>query len=168
LAIHGDTLAVSAPRWELAATPLKKGNGEVYVFERSGSDQWVQIAVLKAFDPTPSDYFGVSVAMTDSALFVGANGEGSAGHGVSAEPAPGSAAYSGAAFLFARAGHTWTPNGFFKASNSESNDGFGYSVALSADTGFAAAVYESSNASGIDGDQANDSLMNAGAVYVFH
>jgi hypothetical protein len=168
LAIRGDTLAVSAPRWELAATPLKKESGEVYIFERAGSDHWTQTAVLRAFDPAPSDYFGVSVAMTDTALFVGANGEGSGGHGVSAEPAPGSAPYSGAAYLFARAGQTWTPNGFFKASNSESNDGFGYSVALSADTAIAAAVYESSNASGIDGDQTNDSVMNAGAVYVFH
>ena len=167
LALRGDVLAVSAPRWEFAASLIKHSPGEVYIFERA-QDQWAQTAVVRAAKPAPSDYFGVSVSLTDTALLVGANGEGSGGRGVGVDPQSGSAAYSGAAYLFARVGKDWTPSAFFKASNSESNDGFGYSVALSGDTAFASAVYERSNATGVDGDQTNNSVMNAGAVYAFH
>lgn len=59
--------------------------------------------------------------------------------------------------------------GYFKASNPGRADLFGYSVALSADGGTLAvgAIYESSGATGVDGDQTNDSEQLAGAVYVF-
>lgn len=59
--------------------------------------------------------------------------------------------------------------GYFKASNSGKNDGYGASVALSADGSTLAvgAPGESSKATGIDGDQADNSVEGAGAVYVF-
>lgn len=49
------------------------------------------------------------------------------------------------------------------------NDAFGYSVAMSADgeTIAIGALYEYSAAIGIDGDQANNSTQEAGAVYLF-
>jgi cysteine-rich repeat protein len=59
--------------------------------------------------------------------------------------------------------------GYFKASNSESGDAFGTSVAVSGD-GSTVAVgvpYEDSNATGIGGNQADNSRTDAGAVYVF-
>jgi FG-GAP repeat/Cadherin-like beta sandwich domain len=169
LALDGDRLAVSAPRWEFAASLfVKRPPGEVYLFERGQDDRWSQTSMLRAIRPVPGDYFGVSLAMVGDALFVGSNGEGSGGRGVGADPAAGSSDYSGAAYLYVRVGRDWMPSGFFKASNRDDKDGFGYSVALSADTAFAAAVYENSNASGIDGDASNNSLMSAGAVYAFH
>jgi trimeric autotransporter adhesin len=59
--------------------------------------------------------------------------------------------------------------GYIKASNTESFDNFGYSVALSSDgnTLAVAAVSEDSNASIINGNQADNSLISSGAVYVF-
>jgi hypothetical protein len=168
LALDGDRLAVSAPRLEFAATLVKRAPGEVFLFERGQDDRWSQTSVLRALEPAPGDYYGVSLAMVGDALLVGSNGESSGGRTVGADPAAGSSDYSGAAYLYVRVGHDWMPSGFFKASNRDANDGLGYSVALSADTAFAAAVYESSNASGIDGDQTDNSLMNSGAVYAFH
>lgn len=168
LALDGDRLAVSAPRLEFAATLVKRAPGEVFLFERGQDDRWSQTSVLRALEPAPGDYYGVSLAMVGDALLVGSNGESSGGRTVGADPSAGSSDYSGAAYLYVRVGHDWMPSGFFKASNRDANDGLGYSVALSADTAFAAAVYESSNASGIDGDQTDNSLMNSGAVYAFH
>ncbi|RZJ17431.1 MAG: integrin, partial [Haliea sp.] len=67
-----------------------------------------------------------------------------------------------------------TPNltqsiGYGKASNSQANDWFGYSVALSGDGSTLAvgAPQEDSNAAGISGNQSDNSASNAGAVYVF-
>jgi hypothetical protein len=59
--------------------------------------------------------------------------------------------------------------GYFKASNTESNDHFGRMVALSGDgkTLAVGAPLEDSSAIGINGDQTDNSVSDAGAVYVF-
>jgi trimeric autotransporter adhesin len=59
--------------------------------------------------------------------------------------------------------------GYLKASNTEANDLFGWSIALSADgtTLAVGAPAEDSNAIGANGEQANNDSLNAGAVYVF-
>lgn len=59
--------------------------------------------------------------------------------------------------------------GYIKASNTEANDLFGWSIALSADgtTLAVGAPAEDSKAIGANGDQANNDSVNAGAVYVF-
>src|SRR5204863_394232 len=55
---------------------------------------------------------------------------------------------------------------YLKASNSESNDAFGL-VAISGDTVVVATAAEDSNATGVNGTQANNSSFGAGAAYVF-
>jgi hypothetical protein len=59
--------------------------------------------------------------------------------------------------------------GYFKASNTEANDLFGWSIALSADgtTLAVGAPAEDSKAVGVNGEQSNNDSTNAGAVYVF-
>lgn len=59
--------------------------------------------------------------------------------------------------------------GYFKASNTEANDLFGWSIALSADgtTLAVGAPAEDSKAIGANGEQSNNDSTNAGAVYVF-
>lgn len=59
--------------------------------------------------------------------------------------------------------------GYAKASNTDTADGFGRSIALSRDgkTLAVGAWFESSNATGIDGDQSDNSAFQSGAVYVF-
>ena len=56
---------------------------------------------------------------------------------------------------------------YLKASNTDAGDRFGYSVAISGDTVVVGAPGESSNATGIGGDQADNSAPEAGAAYVF-
>jgi len=167
MALHGKTIAVGAPRAEfIALSTVKRPAGEVYLFER-GTDKWMPTAVVKASNAAQSDYFGFSVALTDDAMFVGAVGEASTGRGLNPAPTQASALYSGAAYLFARNGTDWAQNGYFKASNTDQADGFGYNVVMSKTSAAVAAIYEASNASGIDGNQADNSSTNAGAVYVF-
>jgi len=55
---------------------------------------------------------------------------------------------------------------YLKASNTDRDDGFG-TVALSGDTLAVGAPNEDSNATGVNGNQANNSAVNSGAVYVF-
>ena len=58
---------------------------------------------------------------------------------------------------------------YAKASNTDAEDQFGYSVALSAsgDTLAVGASLEDSTATGVDGDPSADGASNSGAVYVF-
>ena len=61
------------------------------------------------------------------------------------------------------------PNTTFVQANTQFDDGFGYSIALSTDGGTLAvgATGESSLATGINGNQTDNSAESAGAVYLF-
>ena len=54
----------------------------------------------------------------------------------------------------------------FTRSNTGADDGFGTSVALSGDTLAVGAYRERSSATGVDGDQSDDGVYEAGAVFV--
>jgi hypothetical protein len=56
---------------------------------------------------------------------------------------------------------------YIKASNTDLEDRFGWSVALDGDTLAVGAPLEGSNATGVEGDQADNSATDSGAVYVF-
>jgi len=64
---------------------------------------------------------------------------------------------------------TFAQEAYIKASNTDANDTFGYSVTLSDDGNTLAvgARQESSAATGVNGDQADNSAQSAGAVYAF-
>jgi hypothetical protein len=68
-----------------------------------------------------------------------------------------------------RSGTTWSQQAYVKASNPESGDDFGSSVALSADgnTLVVGARLEDSAAKGVGVNQADNSLSVNGAAYVF-
>jgi len=59
--------------------------------------------------------------------------------------------------------------GYVKASNTEANDNFGYSVALSSDGNTLAvgAQQEDSSATGINGNETDNSAASSGAVYLY-
>jgi hypothetical protein len=174
----GNTLAVGAYREDSNATGIN-GNqadnsasysGAVYVFTRSGST-WSQQAYVKASNTERDDFFGWSVALSGdgNTLAVGAPEEESNATGVNGNQADNSANGSGAVYVFTRSGSTWSQQAYVKASNTDSPDQFGYSVALSGDGNTLAvgAWYEASNATGINGNQASNSVYQSGAVYVF-
>ena len=180
IALSRDTLAVGASQEASVATGVNPANGQadnsadragaVYVFVRSGAT-WTQQAYLKASNTEAGDVFGTSVALSGDTLAVGAPYEASGVTGVN--PAGGqadnSARYAGAVYVFVRSDTTWTHRAYLKASNTEDNDFFGSSVALSGDTLAVGAPYEASGAKGINpaGGQTNNIAQMAGAVYVF-
>lgn len=56
---------------------------------------------------------------------------------------------------------------YLKASNTDASDLFGWSVAISGDTIVVGVYGEASNATGVNGNQADNSLSFAGAAYLF-
>ena len=174
LAISGDTIYASAT-WEASSATgvggmtndnSLEGAGAVYVFERNGST-WTQQAYLKASNPGYHDAFGAGLTLSGNTLVVGASGEDSGAAGVNGDQSDNSVFDSGAAYVFVRNGSTWTQQAYLKASNPGSGDRFGIVMALDGDTLAASAIYEKSSATGVNGNQYDDSMADAGAVYVF-
>jgi hypothetical protein len=175
----GSRLAVGAYLEDSAATGVggdqvdnAAGNaGAVYVLTRSGAT-WSQEAYVKASNTDVSDLFGYRVALSadGTTLAVGARSEASAATGIDGDQADNAAPGAGAVYVLARSGATWTQQSYVKASNTETGDQFGWSVALSGDgAALAVGTYaEDSAATGVGGDQANNAASLAGAVYLFH
>jgi len=76
---------------------------------------------------------------------------------------------AGAVWVFVRSGTTWSQQAYIKAPNTDAGDAFGFSVALSGDGNLLAvgSSAEDSLATGIDGIQSDNSLIDSGAVYTF-
>ncbi|MBK8170384.1 MAG: hypothetical protein IPK60_08550 [Sandaracinaceae bacterium] len=177
LSADGNTLAVAAPTEASNATGIDgnqadnsaANSGAVYIFTRTGS-AWTQQAYIKASNTDATDFFGYSVSLTSdgNTLAVGAPYEASNATGINGNQS-NNAGYAGAAYVFTRTGSVWTQQAYIKSSNTEGFDWFGYPLTLSADgtTLAVASAWEDSNATGINGNQANNSATNAGAVYVF-
>jgi hypothetical protein len=75
--------------------------------------------------------------------------------------------FEGAAYVFVRSGTNWIQQALLTASNAEKADRFGRSVAIAGDTIAVGATDEASNATGVNGNQNDNSAPNSGAVYVF-
>jgi hypothetical protein len=174
VAISGDTVVVGAHREDSDATGVNGSQtnhnaaraGAAYVFVRSGG-AWSQQAYLKASNTGAGDRFGFAVAISGDTVVVGAHNEDSGATGVNGNQAIDGAANSGAAYVFGRSGGVWSQQAYLKSSNSEVADYFGRSVAVSGDTVVVAAHLEDSNATGVNGNQANNTGDNSGAAYVF-
>jgi hypothetical protein len=138
----------------------------VYVFIRDGA-AWSQQAYLKASNTGSNDVFGWSLALSGDTLAVGAAGEASNASGIDGNQNNDSAPFTGAVYVFTRSGTTWLQQAFIKASNSEGDDVFGWSLALSGDTLAVGAPREDSSAIGVGGNQGSNSLPDSGAVYLF-
>jgi len=177
VALSGDTLAVGAHREDSNGTSVNSNtegdnsapdSGAVYVFARTGGD-WSQQAYIKASNAESGDWFGFSVALSGDTLAAGAYREDSSGSGVnSVTEADNSESISGAVYVFARSGSQWSQQAYVKAHNTDTDDWFGVSVALSADTLAVGAHREDSSGSGVNSNTGLDeSAPESGAVYVF-
>jgi hypothetical protein len=171
VALDGDTLAVGAHFEDSGVAADQADNtasasGAVYVFTRSDTE-WTQQAYLKASNLEANDQFGFAVSLDGDTLAVGALFEDSAATVINGDEADNTASAAGAVYVFTRSGATWTQQPYITASNTEANDRFGESIALSGDTLAVGAKEEDSAATGIGGDQADNTASSAGAVYVF-
>ncbi|WOI22352.1 hypothetical protein [Nonlabens ulvanivorans] len=178
LSSDGSTLAIGAIREDSNATGVN-GNetdnslgspGAAYIFVRTGTT-WTQEAYIKASNTTANANFGNSISLSNdgSTLAVGASKEDTLSSGINSTETLNGQTDSGATYIYKRTGINWAQEAYIKANNSNANDEFGYSVSLSGDGNYLAvgARNEDSNATGINGDQANDLSINSGAVYIY-
>ncbi len=174
LALNADTLVVGAPREASGGRGVgadqsndnAERSGAAYVFTRSGTT-WTQQAYLKASNTTIGDEFGGAVALDGDTLAVGAANEFSAAVGVDGDQTDTNAPFAGAVYLFHRSARGWAQEAYIKASNTDAFDRFGTSVALHGDRLAVGAIGERSDAIGVDGDQLDNSIGQAGAIYLF-
>jgi len=117
----------------------------------------VQVAYVKASNTDADDYFGSRVAISGDTLVVGAPGEASSATGINGDQTDNSASASGAVYVFIRDGDSWTQQAYLKASTTTARNGFGNALAIDGDTIVVGAPLNSSNATGINGDQASTS-----------
>lgn len=140
--IGGSTTDTSAPR-----------SGAVAIYRRAtDTGAWSHEAYVKASNTETADAFGWAVALSSdgSTLTVSAPGEDGPANGTTD---------SGAVYVF-RHGTTWAQEALLRSSSSETGDGFGWSLSLSADgaTLVASAPFE---------DGAGNALESSGAAFVF-
>jgi len=140
-----------------------------------------QVAYIKASNAEAYDHFacgggnqghsGNSIALSGdgTTMAVGAPYESGGARGIDGNQNDNSAYASGAVYVFVRQGDSWTQQAYVKPSNTGQSDHFGASVALSRDGNTLAvtAHWESSAATGVNGTQNDESIRQAGAVYVF-
>ncbi len=137
VAVDGDTVVIGA--WG----DNDNGNsaGAAYVFARSAG-VWTEQQKLTASDGVSQDFFGISVAVDDDTTVIAADGGG-------VIDGPGSV------YVYTRSAGTWAEQQKLTASDGSSNDEFGISVAVDADTAVIGAHWH---------DKVGD---NSGAAYVF-
>ena len=174
VSVSGDTILVGA-RLEASNATGVNGNGSnntapgagaAYVFVRSGTT-WTQQAYLKASNTQSNDFFGISVSLSGDTAVIGATLEDRAATGVGGNAADNSTSAAGAAYVFVRDGTTWSQQAYLKASNTGAGDEFGAAVSVSGDIALVTAALEDSNATGVNGDGANNAATSAGAAYAF-
>jgi hypothetical protein len=179
VAISGDTIVVGAPFEDSSSTGVNStpdeaatDAGAAYVFvKRPGSLFWDQQAYLKPATvgtTQASDRFGTSVAISGDVIVVGAPLEdGGAAFGGGPDE---SATNSGAAYVFSRAGTTWTQDAYLKPQSfgaTQAGDLFGSSVAIDGGTIVVGAPMEDNSNMGVN-SPINEAGVNSGAAYVFH
>ena len=143
VAIAGDTIVAGAPSDDVGAIAEQ---GSAYTFTRAGAAERTETAKLTAGDGAATDAFGVSVAIDDDTIVVGAFG-----HGVGANAA------QGAVYTFTRAGAAArTETAELTAGDGAAGDLLGASVAVDGDTIVAGALLDDI------GDTADQ-----GSVYTF-
>jgi hypothetical protein len=120
----GWSVALSGATAVVGADGSNTFTGAAYVFTGPGGT-WSQQAELTDPGGAEYDYFGSSVAVSGAAAVVGAYGSSSS---------------TGAAYLFAGPGGTWSSQRELTATHAGAGGSFGWSVALSGTTAVASAL----------------------------
>ena len=151
LSSDGSTALIGAPDDDISNDPgsdVYDGAGSAYVFDRSGAS-WTQEAKLTSNDSVSGDNFGESVALS---------GDGSTALIGAGEETNLNDILGGSAYVFDSAGGSWSRQAKLAANDGDSEDLFGWSVALSSD-GTTALI------GAVDDEDPNGD--RAGSAYVF-
>ena len=120
----GISVDISGTYAVIGAVEENAARGAAYVFERNGAGVWVQVAKLVAPFRQFSDRFGNSVSISGNTIIVGAY------HEDEDENEGSTLQNAGSAYIYTRVSGSW---GYFQkivASDRDTNDYFGYSVAV--------------------------------------
>ncbi len=186
VSISADTLAVGAQNEDNGATTITNSaatitdsgtasnSGALYIYKRTGA-VWAQEAYIKANNSGVDDQFGYGFALSADTLAVGAftedNGATTITNGTGTITDSGTAADSGAVYVYKRSGTTWTQEAYIKANNAEVDDWFGKEVSIYSNTLAVGSELEDNSATTITNgeDTITDSGMaaSAGAVYIY-
>ena len=157
LAIDGDTAVVGARADE--ASVGDPSVGAAYVFTRDpDSNLWKQVAKLTTSDGASNDNFGISVAVHDETIVVGAHlddGTDSGGNAITD---------SGSAYVFTKPIDGWadaTETAKLTASDGGAGDEFGYSVAVHDET-IVVGAYKADGT-----DSGGNAIADSGSAYIF-
>jgi len=123
VSISGDNIIVGALQEPVGGVTA---TGAVYLFSRNegGLDNWGR--VRKFISPIPGRFFGVEVSISEDLIVIGESN---------------SSFDSGSAYIYAKDGlASWSEIAKLKASDSEINDRFGFSVAISDDNAIIGAL----------------------------
>lgn len=131
-------------------------SGSAYIYEKNGAGVWNEVQKIVAADRGEDDGFGVSVAISNNYVIIGALYED--------EDTLNGNTFSnaGSAYVFERDGSgSWNEAQKIVASDRASDDEFGYSVSISEDFAIVGANYE-------DEDTLNgNTLSDAGSAYIY-
>lgn len=141
VSLSRNTLAVGSPFHNVGTNA---NQGKVYLFNRTGSI-WSQAQALTASDGAADDTFGISVALQNDALVIGASGDDFA-----------STNAQGSAYVFFRSGATWTETQKLFALDGATNDNYGNAVAFDDRTFLIGATNDTFG-----------SIVSQGSAYVF-
>ncbi len=144
-------------------------SGAAYIFQRSDGT-WVQSTYLKATNTAAGALFGSALVVSGdgNTLVVGARGESGNATGVNGVPVDYGATGSGAAYVYRRSATSWVAQAYLKANQADTNDLFGWALAISHDGNRVAvgAPQEDGSATGVGG-AVNNLALNSGAVFLF-
>ena len=145
-------------------------SGAVYIFSRAAA-AWSQGVYVKASNTEKDDLFGAAVALSSDGktLAVGATEEDSAAVGVGGVQSVNTVTDSGAVYVFALSGTTWSQQAYVKASNTRTIQRFGTALALSSNgtTLSVGAPGDDSSGKGVGANQTLGGAVYAGAIYEF-
>jgi hypothetical protein len=188
VSLDDDVLVVGAPGCFDFENPdadtISPNDGAAYVFRYDGFT-WVEEAIIKASNPDRGDQFGFQVNVDDDLIAVGAIGESSSLGGDNADPAvsDNNAPLAGAVYTFERqqdgiwvqtdyvkppapTGRQFAPPECIEVFECE-GDRFGIRVELDEDTMVVGGHLEDSASREINGDQLDNSAVDAGAAWVY-
>ncbi len=177
LALDATLLAVGAPAEDSSASGINgnqadsmaANSGAVYIFEKDVNGVWSQVSYIKSSTPANPEGFGAAVALRGNLLVVGAPGESSGSVGINGDELDETAPGSGAVYVFERdRSGEFSQIAYIKAANTDRSDRFGETVAIAGDSIVVGAPEEESRSTGVNhGDDLDNSLAAAGAVYIF-
>lgn len=151
VSVHNNYLIVGAEQGNV----IGGYTGSAYLFERDGSGVWNETQEIIASDAIAFDKFGQSVSIDNNHVIVGAYLK---------DYIEGSTTYPGVgrAYVFERDGSgVWNQIQNIYDEDRDSNDFFGYDVAISGDTAIVGAYQEDE-----DENEVN-TLFEAGSAYIF-